>query len=391
MHKYLNLNCFFTFYVLTWEAVQVLVLNFDSAARISFFLGVLIFFKIILKRKKILKKPVRYYFLWLIYAFINSSIQGIEHFDNSHYRLFVNLFLPFILFWMVMNYREKDRIIIHNTIIFSLTVYLLLVVVLGNFQTDRLGSELNANSTGLRASFLLFFILLKLAYEDIKIKSALLLMVFPIVIIILSGSRTSYGVMIILMLSLLYIINNNLSKSVKFVVITCAVSGLILVNNFVLTSTSLGERLAQTTTQSSTSDVLITGTNWDYLGDRGLQYVLAGPIIQENPVFGIGLRNFLDYSVTNTVLHSEYLIHLCECGIIGFILFLLFYYWIGRNLVKKLKMDPTSKSITIVYLAGFLSLLFLSWFTRVCYYPFYYGFLGMAVAHIYSSPKTKHL
>lgn len=380
--KYLNIVCFFIFYVLIWDPVHNLIIKVDLAGRVVFLFATILFVKSLIERKKVLSKPTIYYLLWLVYMFINSSVKGVKYFDNSYYLLFVNIFLPFVFFWIILNETLVRRTIILNTIIFGLFVYLGLTILFGGIDYDeRLDSALNANAVGLRAAFLLFFIILKYAFKQIKAKHATLLSIFPILVIFLTQSRTAFGVMLILSLSFMYLLWEKINRKVRLLLFSLIFIGISSSIFLVFNSTSIGERLSSTTTQSKDSKLLETGTNWDYLGDRGLQYVLSSPIIKDNLFFGIGLRNFLNYSITDTVLHSEYLINLCEGGLVGFILYLFFQFWLGVNLFKIWKAN-IERHVTVVFITGFISMFFLSWVTRVCYYPFYYGFYGLLTAFI---------
>ncbi len=117
--------------------------------------------------------------------------------------------------------------------------------------------------------------------------------------------------------------------------------------------------------------------------------MLSGPIIKNHLFFGIGLRNFMDYSTTNTVLHSEYLINLVEGGFVGFVLYLLFQFWFIKNFIKMWRCSIGSKPVLILFISGYLSMLFLSWVTRVCYYPFYYGYYAVFAAFIYRNKRIR--
>ena len=58
---------------------------------------------------------------------------------------------------------------------------------------------------------------------------------------------------------------------------------------------------------------------------RAIQYEFGYEKFLENPYFGIGLNNYKQFDGYNLVLHSEYLVQLIENGLVGFILFFLFY------------------------------------------------------------------
>ena len=88
-----------------------------------------------------------------------------------------------------------------------------------------------------------------------------------------------------------------------------------------------------------------------------MAYISSWEIFKENPLFGIGLMNFKNYSKINTHnLHVEFLIHLVELGIIGFIIYFNFIISIYKRIRKKIKYSNSKKPLILFF--TFLSILF---------------------------------
>jgi O-antigen ligase len=81
---------------------------------------------------------------------------------------------------------------------------------------------------------------------------------------------------------------------------------------------------------------------------------------------------------------------LCELGIIGTILFLLFYGWIGKSLLRCRKEIVEDRKITEAYFSGFIIILFMGLSIFQYYNPAFFLLSGAMIAHvIYAKGKNK--
>jgi O-antigen ligase len=138
-------------------------------------------------------------------------------------------------------------------------------------------------------------------------------------------------------------------------------------------------RTAQQATGEQEVDV--SGTIFEKFGDRGQFYVLGFELFKENPINGIGLGNFINYH-GSLVLHSEYMIQLCELGLIGALIFAVFYIWIGKGLSFCWKYGPDNRKITEAYVAGLLIILFVGFVLFEYANPVIFILLGAIIAYI---------
>ena len=100
-----------------------------------------------------------------------------------------------------------------------------------------------------------------------------------------------------------------------------------------------------------------------FMGDRAFFYIYGFELFLKNPLNGIGLTNFPIYMNTEVPIHSEYIVQLCECGLIGSFLYLLFNASIIRSIIKAFKHTPYA--LVMVCLGGMLSVLFISLYSSL--------------------------
>jgi O-antigen ligase len=115
------------------------------------------------------------------------------------------------------------------------------------------------------------------------------------------------------------------------------------------------------------------------MGDRAFMYDCGWDLFLEHPLTGIGLLNFRLQNALgiDLVLHSEYMVQICECGIIGSILFLIFYYGMAKRIIQLL-ISGENRQDTLVLLAtfvGFLMMSFFAWTYTSIYYFVFFGFI----------------
>lgn len=125
---------------------------------------------------------------------------------------------------------------------------------------------------------------------------------------------------------------------------------------------------------------LQTGTMLDLLGERAWYYFLGWQNFLSNPWFGIGLWHFETYNQYGLPLHTEYMIHIAEGGIIGATIYFSFIAFILIKLIKRFILTKTS--VSFILLMVFISYLFIGITAREFYYTFFFPILGVIVYNI---------
>ena len=149
--------------------------------------------------------------------------------------------------------------------------------------------------------------------------------------------------------------------------------------NYILDKTVLGERIMQSKDYDD-EFYAETGTILDYLGDRSIYYIVGWSNFLENPITGIGLFNYINYNKSEFPLHSEYLTHLTEGGIVGAFIYLLFIGGLLKYIFKMFIAKRNSDNVLILIL--FLSYLFIGITAREFYYIQFYPILGLCIYNL---------
>lgn len=177
---------------------------------------------------------------------------------------------------------------------------------------------------------------------------------------------------------------NDIKKSSTVFKMIFACIALYLCVTLVLDYTYLGERFRSTDyADSALKRNYNPNDNWflNLVGDRCFYYVIGWDMFLDNPINGIGINNFRYLSGTDYRFHTEYMVHICEGGIIGatlFFSFLLTCLYKLYTLWSKYKY----KNEALVCLGLMVYILFISLLSWMHDLPHYFVVLGIMLAFI---------
>ena len=325
---------------INWKPLTTWVLGVDAAGRVPF---LLIALSLILYARRILRTSFRFplvvYCLVAVYMFINGYIrQGyLTYPADGVYLMFCAALQAPAIMLLVAAQARKD----YDTTVDWLTLALYAYVLLSLFcsgitRTSRYNLEINANEIALYTAILSALLLLKHFRGRLPFIPLLLLEAVPVYVIILTGSRMALA-MIALLFAFAIFIRQNI-KNVRSVAISVLLTGVFALGMaYVLKNTQIGARMLGTTTQTEQEKAVGTSSILDTFGDRGLQYFYSWPYFVENPIFGIGFKNWILYNPYKLVCHSEYMVQYVENGLLAFIPYMIFFLsllvkaWKGRR------------------------------------------------------------
>ena len=205
------------------------------------------------------------------------------------------------------------------------------------------------------------------------------LIIFAIGIVVVTATRKALGAGVIMIIGL--ILSQIKLTFSSFIKLLLPIMVLYYGIGYVMSNTQMGKRLSQLEEQKDIISAQYNVENNVFLkamGDRAPQYILGTELFMENPVTGIGLTNFQRKSGYPYRLHTEYMVQICECGIIGSILFIAFYAGIIRRLIRKIKNSPDDKKNVIMMFGGIAALLFIyltAWSYSICTYFLPLGYI----------------
>ena len=366
-----------------WPMFQGNFLNgVDGAGRIGWFMMIM---SIFVNGKSLLQVPkiMLIWGVWILYNIILSQIKGFEPEVNLPFPIWVmnSLIKPFITMLVAYNaFRMGSDKTIKSLFYCWLVFVAIGIVTMQGHTRDVMGEDVTRQSnemgnTFINASiFLLMFAFYALNKGLIKINIFIVACLIEILAIVLSGSRK--GMLSIFIIFFMSYVGKKTDMSMKqFVRISFIAMIAYLVVQIIMTYTVAGLRVQEGLDENEYED------NWflSKMGDRAFMYDCGWELFLEHPMTGIGLLNFRWQNALgiDLVIHSEYMVQICECGIIGSVLFLIFYYGMAKRIIQML-IRGENKQDTFVLLATFIGFLMMSFFTWTytgIYYFLFFGFI----------------
>lgn len=361
-------NLFYIFVCLIWPPFRLYIFKADGAGRIILVLSIIAILLNLTefwKNKKLYVKPA--FLCWsllLCYSIWNVFTKGFSTEYSTFKFLRVNYFDSFIFLTVAILELNRDKEKALWTLWIALGVFLLIGLPSFGVRGDegRFGIEGIGNLYPLHAVCFLF--VSSVLFVEGKMNRTVLLVSVAVisVLVLLSGSRKSFGAEAILLLGM--VINNGKKKNV-WTWIRIVVLGTVLVYGimYVMNNTLVGERILASADDEDFYVQLVENDKInDYLmlllGDRAIMYEKGIELFHENFWTGIGLTNYKDMSGGVLRLHSEYMVQLCENGLVGFILLMLFYVLLMTALIFNRKDDENRKTKMAFW--GLFALLFLN-------------------------------
>lgn len=384
------LMCFFIVY----PAVQSLVMNLDGAGRLLLLASIaslpVIFFNI----KFLMRDPL--YVLLMVLTFY-MVINGILHGSPKDFWDMMRTIYPFIYLSLIYVNAAYNYSRTLFYLAASLSVSVLLMVTLDSASAlveldGRFGSTFNANDIGLSASCTVAMLMLYKSKSPLVRLLSIASLVVCMLAIFMSECRTAFGMVALLVFAYFFKNAVNTSKRAQYQLIYIAVAAAVIMGGWMaVKSTSLGQRLTSTSTQAETANYS-TGTFWDIMGDRGLQYVEAAPYIVSNQPFGIGLGTWRGYSPRDLAFHSEFLVQICENGIIGFTMYMTFLIGLLVRIMRTRNRTKPLNGAFYYFMAIFASIIFIDFMFWTYEKMYIYALYGIMLSKtFYDNPPRKYI
>ena len=381
-------NIFYLFVIIVWPAIRSNFLFFDGAGRIEI---VFSFFALIVNFRSFFKIPkvIFFWLIWIIYCVMSIRYKGFG-FVEYPYHLWLphKLLMPFIA--MVVVY--SSALYKYDDMIKKLFVYMLIYAIIGtavmslNANALKMDYGDNSISNEYLNTMIILFPISVLANKTKLINSVVLFFISLIVLygIILSGERKALAGLFIMIIG--FFLSKHTSFRPKSVLAFVFLMLMVYISaDYVIDNTLAGSRLTEDYSNSDYQNNLFL----KLVGNRALMYVEGFEFFLLNPITGLGLTNFIAYSVMSRhILHSEYMVQLAECGLIGFSLFLVFY---GGMLFRLIAMfiKKIDRSTTLIFLSSLLAILVIGFTAWIYDCLLYFVFYGLLFAYCERNGLTK--
>lgn len=292
-------------------------------------------------------------------------------------------------YWGIVDFKSTIKILVSCFI-----CYLCISFVVCDFGGDELGGRMTgaiyATALGQSAAITCFYIVYHSLIKRMSIGKTFLYFLLPFVVIILTQSRNAMAMMGIAVFAYIwvYVRGKNASKRILVLSLIGVVSLLIAYNIFI--HSDFANRIIEVSDKHELSyqyRTYGTGTFFDdIVGDRLIYYVLGFQLFLLSPITGVGMWNY-KYVVDGIYpLHTEYMVHLCEGGIIAATLWLLFWIYIIWGSYKYV----TRREYRIVIFLTIAQLLFCALYARLFFSEFFYPIIGITLSLIWLFKKHKY-
>lgn len=286
--------------------------------------------------------------------------------------------------------------IMHNPKRTSLLVMIFLIVfqVIGTYSELRAGSynEENrvfivGNQLSLSGNVLVFIACFRNFNKWLRGRSLVVIVTLAAVSIFLIATRKAFiGLLIIIMFWL--VAKYNLLKSKQLPIFIVLFILLYHGMFFVLGHTFLGARFQALEKESSIYNT--TNIWWlNFLGDRAFFYIQGWLLFLKHPFVGIGLRNFRYITDSSYIIHSEYMVQLCECGLIGFTMFVMFYVSLFKRTVRIKRISKLNYYSLLSWLVYVLFISLTAWTYQSSDYFICFGFI-IGVTNLFVKYEQEH-
>lgn len=365
--------------MLLWPVMQQYVV-FDGAGRIPSFLAIVCFgVNLYFSKAKIISVPYVFWGLWVVYAIFNTYFKGNTLEEPLFF--YLGLFSNFVVLYIVSLEFRRNR----DYFLLFLSICLLLYA-LGTFFTieEYKNSErfqgFSGNQGILNLMFLPAFGALQYQYKKLSLKVLLFYLAVALYFVVVGATRKAIGgIAIMMFIAMLANVDLRSTKTMVFAIIAFVVAYLAF--DYMMENTVLGERFEMGEENSENFIPYQFRNHWffRFVGDRAGYYIRGWQYFIDNPWTGIGLRNFAVFDYGKHTLHTEYMVQLTECGIIGSSLYLLFMGWMAYNLLYIF--FNIAKRETLVYAGMYGAILFISFTAWTYSFPIYFIAFGVIIGY----------
>ena len=319
--------------------------------------------------------------VWLVltlYHCFNAMAKGVLEVDavDVLHGLKIYFCIAIFIYWAQIDLLKTVEILYRCFFIYLIVCFF----VCGGLLLDgaRLSGAIYATQLGQFAATTAFFGAVLCFFKSKNNIAFSMYLLVPFFITLLTQSRNSVAMLTVIVVG--YFLANRLKRGFdifgvfKLAFVFLFGLGLLAV---VIMNSSLYERALDSTDKNLNSYYLkknATNTVFDKIaGDRLIYYVEGWKFFKRNPLTGIGMWGFKQKFGGDYPLHSEYMIHLCEGGVVGFSLWVFFLSCCVKNM-KTLKLVPGYR---LLLFFGLFEYLFCGIYAREFYYEFFYPMISL--------------
>lgn len=377
-------NYLFIIYCIIWDVLAAFFVSIDGYGRLGMILLCLAIIVNIEKydARQIFRIPaIVFWIIWIIVEFIRWQASGLRnaYYPDSFYFTYYNFIRAAAAMIISAVEMRRDAYLFLRVVLYSFLIY----VFLGLFFQLQSGVNLQTrtlslgNMLPLSSVIMIFVAMAGYYFSNLKKRDVWIVFGISMFAILMCATRKAFGGLAILFV-IWYCNTSDLRNARDFFILIFGGLFLLFGVEYIMDNTSLGERLTGIEDQSSkyTDNLFLK-----YMGDRAIQYMLGWKLFLKNMIWGVGILNFQHYSGFPFQLHTEYMVQLAECGIVGTVIFLLFYFSIFKMIYS---IRNVSQKVAWIFVAGMLCVMFINFTAWTFNLPVYFICYGIIIGGCYS-------
>ena len=306
---------------------------------------------------------------------IVKHVSGVNYIDVLH-GMKIYFCIAIFVYWAQIDLVKTLKILYRCFCVYLIVAFLLC----GGFGGGRLTGVVYATRIGQTAAVAFFLGTVLLFLRKKNAVSLFYYMIIPFVVAMLSQTRNAIGMMALATLGFFASTSVRKGLGVLRVLRLCMLLffGMSFLA-FIVYNSSIYQRSLSKKQQNANSYYInnnSTGTFFDIIvGDRLIYYVEGWKFFKSSPMTGIGMWGFRQRYGGDYPLHSEYMVHLCEGGVIAFSLWMFFLFCCAKN-IKKMKIE---KGYRLLLMFGLIQFLFCGIYAREFFYEFFYPMIAIFI------------
>lgn len=373
-------SIFFVLYCIVQPSIFYIFLNFDGAGRIYMLMLAVIILLYLGNRtffRTLFKSPVGWWTLWATYMSVNSIVQGVGVYNLSEFVFIFNyILLPLSALWVSVYQCNKSPRTFIKLVHYAFLVYCIIGILTSGLSVskDARGGQLLGNAMALNGVCLLAIASIRYVSDWSSSKMFISSVTIAVAATFICATRKAFGAEL-LILGCVLLLKIDMKKASNVLLILLILSISYFAFDYIVNETVIGARFSNIENDSkiyNTTDSKFLS----FLGDRAYFYINGWAIFLKHPFFGIGLMNFPVYMHIHLPIHSEYIVEICEGGILGSIIFLSY----NISIIKKInKLYRIRKREAMMFYSCMATIWFISFTAWTYQFPFYFIVMGSMI------------
>ena len=307
-------------------------------------------------RKIVYSKSLCVWGVLILYHLVNASIKNVPEVDIADYLHGLKMFASISIFTFLLSVDMKKTL---TFLIYSCVVWFSFALTTSGIHLrSEFNQGINAITYGKIATCMAIYIMYLGMLNYSSMVKVCIKCTIPFIVVLAAQTRNSFAMIVFQLIGYYYGISLKAKIRLKNMLMLFLLAVILYYGiDYILHYTELGNRFLDQddVVQSQINNGIYTNSIWGkILGERLSYYVYGFQLFLANPLTGIGYNNYQYVTGGDYPMHPEYMLHVCEGGIVAIVFFSLFVLEILKIIIKA----KISQSVRVMLFATFCAIMF---------------------------------